>query len=232
MASNYFKTKKRLASLVNMKERRSKGLSYKVLSTIAMTGFVLAPWSAQTASAEIVRDNGTKFNAPVNNIYAEKVQGDNAVNRFQKFELPANQIANMYFRDNPTSADAKNLFNFVNSQINIAGTVNAVQNNKVGGNLYFFSKEGMVVSGTGVINAGSLTAMSGVKYPGSMDDAFKAVGNIQNMKYSDVLEAGNTGEIKIEGTINAVDFVSLKSDYKLNVGATGKINTNSSVDFA
>ena len=53
------------------------------------------------------------------------------------------------------------MVNTVENRISISGTVNAIRNNKIGGNLYFLSPKGMVVGSTGVINAGSLTMITG-----------------------------------------------------------------------
>ena len=50
-----------------------------------------------------------------------------------------------------TDNNHANLVNVVNSKIDIDGTVNAIRNNRIGGNLYFLSSDGMAVSSGGVI---------------------------------------------------------------------------------
>ena len=135
--------------------RKSKyTLSQKIISAVTAAGFIMQPFTA--FAGQIIRQDGTVLN-PVNgvtDIWAEKVINDNvAINRFQQFQLDAGKIANMYFNEqNRNGADVGNLVNFVNSRIDINGTVNAIQNSQIGGNLFFLSKGGMAVGKSGVIN--------------------------------------------------------------------------------
>ncbi|MBQ5636919.1 MAG: leukotoxin LktA family filamentous adhesin, partial [Selenomonadales bacterium] len=132
-----------------------------VRSVIAATTFTF--FSPMVASADIISgDNAITTVDKQNNIYtveSHKYFGNSAVNWFSQFGLGANEIANLYFG---TQADNSklNLYNFVDSKIDVNGTVNAIQNNKVGGNLFFLSKEGIAVGANGVINAGSLTLLT------------------------------------------------------------------------
>ncbi|MER2139819.1 MAG: leukotoxin LktA family filamentous adhesin, partial [Succiniclasticum sp.] len=50
--------------------------------------------------------------------------------------------------------------NLVQNRIDIQGTVNAIKNNRIDGNLYFISPNGMTVGSTGVINAGRVVALA------------------------------------------------------------------------
>ena len=74
----------------------------------------------------------------------------------------------------PTNTN--HLVNFVDNKISVNGTVNALKGSKVGGNLYFVSPKGMIVSKTGVINAGSLTAVI------TTDDAYKKYSELSDKK--------------------------------------------------
>ena len=47
------------------------------------------------------------------------------------------ELANLYFQQAKDSAAFNTLVNTVDSRIDINGTVNAIRDNKVGGNLYF-----------------------------------------------------------------------------------------------
>lgn len=201
---------------VSLKERLLRGL--------LAIGFTMAPWAMPSAYADIVRVDGgtTDTVGGVHNIYAGQVKGDNAINRFQKFELPANQIANMYFTTKGGTTEATSLFNFVNSRINIDGTVNALRNNTIGGHMYFLSKDGLTLGSKGVINAGALTIMNGVDFPGSNGNAFSKIEDVLNLKQDQ-----GDGSIDIKGTINAVDLVNIVSNYKLNVNSGAKITTTS-----
>lgn len=201
---------------VSLKERLLRGL--------LAIGFTMAPWAMPSAYADIVRVDGgtTDTVGSVHNIYAGQVKGDNAINRFQKFDLPANQIANMYFKTKGGTTEATSLFNFVNSRINIDGTVNALRSNTIGGHMYFLSKDGLTLGSKGVINAGALTIMNGVDFPGSNGNAFSKIEDVLNLKQDQ-----GDGSIDIKGTINAVDLVNIVSNYKLNVNSGAKITTTS-----
>lgn len=130
----------------------------KIVSAVTAIGFVMQPVAALAST--ITRADGTavKFNNNgVADIFASQVVNNNvAINKFAEFKLDANNIANMYFGKDKANDSAANLVNFVDSRIDINGTVNAIQNKKIGGNLFFFSSDGMAVGKTGVINAGSL----------------------------------------------------------------------------
>ncbi|MBR4330129.1 MAG: leukotoxin LktA family filamentous adhesin, partial [Candidatus Riflebacteria bacterium] len=111
-------------------------------------------------------------------------------------------------------------------KINIEGTLNAVKNSKIDGNLYFLSSEGLIVGKSGVINAGAFYAMTPTK--GFMD---KFIGNGDSLDLSRVdneigyivdrkisnhnaaYDYGVTinpyGEIQIEGKINTVNGIGL-----------------------
>ena len=145
--------------------RKSKyTLSQKIISAVTAAGFIMQPvvgfatsiHKADDAFKDTIVNNGN-----VTHIWADRVVDNAAINVFKDFNLSANDIANMYFNTkNPTGADKANLVNFVNSRIDINGTVNAVQNSQIGGNLFFLSQDGMAVGKSGVINTGSLYVMT------------------------------------------------------------------------
>lgn len=130
----------------------------RVVSAVTAIGFVLQPVAA-LASTITRTDGGPAVNFNNNgvaDIFASQVVNKNvAINKFAEFKLDANNIANMYFGVDK-DGNAGNLVNFVDSRIDINGTVNAIQNKKIGGNLFFFSSDGMAVGKSGVINAGAL----------------------------------------------------------------------------
>lgn len=129
----------------------------KIVSAVTAIGFVMQPVAALASTITRADAPNTNLaNGSVTNIFAETVVGNVAINKFAEFKLDANNIANMYFGESATSNSATNLVNFVNSRIDINGTVNAIQNKKIGGNLFFFSSDGMAVGKSGVINAGAL----------------------------------------------------------------------------
>lgn len=169
----------------------------KVVSTVTAMGFVLQPVAAM-AQTFIKPVNGgatvDKVNEHVTNVWAGTVVNDVALNVFKQFDVGANDIANMYFKEKDGSTEASNLVNMVGSRININGTVNAIRNQKIGGNLYFLSSDGIVVGAGGVVNAGTLTlmtpsdrfmktAMAAAGTDGVLTDATNAVINIFDDNY-------------------------------------------------
>lgn len=116
-------------------EKRPK-LAQRIISAVTAMGIFANPL---VASAQII--SGAEFtNVTTNGSVIDIETKNHRQNRrqcFQQFGLNANQIANMYFGSKDSNNQADNLVNFVNSHIDINGTVNAVKNNKIGGNLYF-----------------------------------------------------------------------------------------------
>ncbi|SCM78866.1 putative Adhesin HecA family [uncultured Sporomusa sp.] len=154
--------KRKEAAELRQTETRQRRFWRKTAAVTTAFTFLANPLSALAAvvsgdAITKVTQNGNRYDVETSRRYGQNNQ--NAVNVFNEFGLNANEIANLYFG---TKADnsANNLFNFVNARIDVNGTVNAIKNNKIGGNLYFLSKEGMFVGGTGVINTGSLYVMT------------------------------------------------------------------------
>lgn len=103
----------------------------KIVSAVTAIGFVMQPVAA-LASTITRTDGGPAVNFNNNgvaDIFASQVVNKNvAINKFAEFKLDANNIANMYFGESKESNGAANLVNFVDSRIDINGTVNAIQN--------------------------------------------------------------------------------------------------------
>lgn len=96
LRKDHKKTKKQRAY---MTWTADKQLTRKVLSAVTAVGFMANPLTALAGS--ITASNGTDYKADKNgvfNIYAQQYNGENnAVNQFQKFQLDAGKIANLYF---------------------------------------------------------------------------------------------------------------------------------------
>ena len=194
----------------------------KIVSAVTAIGFVMQPVAALAST--ITREPGTgpavNFNENgVANVFAGKVVGDVAINQFKEFKLDANNIANMYFGTSEKN-NVGNLVNFVNSRIDINGTVNAIQNQKIGGNLFFFSSNGMAVGKSGVINAGALYVATPTKtafdeykkYKG--EDKFNNI--IKDTGFAQI-PINASGTISVLGKVNAVNAVNLRAA-KIGVG--------------
>lgn len=192
----------------------------KIVSAVTAIGFVMQPVAALAST--ITRTDGgpnVSFNNGVADVFAGKVVGDVAINQFKEFQLDANNIANMYFGTNK-DGNAGNLVNFVDSRIDINGTVNAIQNKKIGGNLFFFSSDGMAVGKTGVINAGALYVATPTK---TAFDDYKKLDT--NDKFNTIIKdegfakipINASGTISVLGKVNAVNAVNLRAA-KIGVG--------------
>ena len=193
----------------------------KIVSAVTAIGFVMQPVAALAST--ITRENAPNTNlanGSVTNIFAETVVGNVAINKFAEFKLDANNIANMYFGESATSNSATNLVNFVNSRIDINGTVNAIQNQKIGGNLFFFSSDGMAVGKTGVINAGALYVATPTRTKFDEYKTFKTEDKFNTIIKDEgfaKIPINASGTISVLGKVNAVNAVNLRAA-KIGVG--------------
>lgn len=175
---------------------------------------------------------GTTITSSQNNLHHDisttHINGSVAANKFTKFQVGEKHLVDMHL---PTNTN--HLVNFVDNKISVNGTVNALKGSKVGGNLYFVSPQGMIVGKTGVINAGSLTAVI------TTDDAYKkyselsdkklplglgqkeeeALATLQKMQQGEV-PLNPAGVITVNGSINAGNRITLAaSQIHLESGA-------------
>lgn len=189
----------------------------KILSSVLAAGFVVLPFFCGEAFAagSIVRVDSDKnlMQSGRADIYAESVHGDVGLNRFQEFKVGNQELANLYFRQEKDSTVLNTLVNTVESRIDINGTVNAIRDNNVGGNLYFLSKDGMVVGANGVVNAGSLTVLAA-------ENKFKDAEAASEALKKQAWELSSKGTIDVSGTLNTATGIDLRAAY-INV-AKGK----------
>ena len=220
-------------------QKHDLDLARKVLTAVTAFSFIGNPFAAMASTVTRVpgaAGGEIKFDKNVANIYAEQMKGDTAVNRFQDFKIDAGDIANMYFQSTAlqgTDTWAKNLVNFVNRRIDVAGTVNAIKDSKIGGNLFFLSSHGMAVTGSGVINAGSLTVLTPTQDIMALQN--KLNGDWSSADFAQITDASQrmaiplnqNGTITVEGTINTLGDVQLYAGKKVNV--SGRIQTMTGV---
>lgn len=186
-----------------------KGLSALLLSALAAGSVsaagVVSGWDSTTVTAD---QAGKVLNVTTSKFVND---GKTGINKFSQFTVNADQIANLQF------GSGQQLLNLVNAKIEIDGVVNAVKNNKIGGDLYFVSPVGMVVGTTGVINAGSLTTtittqdqfntwsnLANGDQPTTFNDAF-----LQNLRTGDGVPINPAGVITVKGSINAGNSLAL-----------------------
>ena len=209
-----------------------KEIGTKILRTVMTVGFAMSSFMAQDAEAAgngIVRVDGTTnlMQNGVANIYAEQVSGQVGLNRFQYFDVSNGQTANLYFNQAGSTNYVNTLVNTVQNRIDIGGTVNAIRNNKISGNLYFLSPQGMVIGAGGVVNAGSLTVLTPTQ------EVFSQYNTVANLNFVDTTGVRNdvaipinaSGTIEVHGTINAATAVELQAG-KIDVSKAANSSIN------
>ena len=204
-----------------MTRTEANRLTDKVLSALMAAGLVMSPTAVDASEIKDVNNQPVSAESGVYNIYAQKLHGDIAINEFAKFQLDANHIANLYFHKQGETINAGNLLNFVNTRIDINGTVNAIKNGTIGGNLFFLSPEGMAVGKSGVINTGALyvmapatTSLPGESNYGSLKGVFNTGAATEDhlnaiKNGSPLIPLNPSGTISVLGKINAADDVKL-----------------------
>ena len=173
----------------------------------------------------------------------QQVKDNNALNKFNDFALKQHDVANLHLDK------VDHQINVVKNKIDIDGVVNAIKDNKIGGDVYFFSNAGIAVGTHGVFNVGRLTlgtntAAGGALYEGyyyeppqsgsvatpvtfDRDKEFygKSAAERARLLNGGSLWGGNTAGdagISFEGKVNAKDSVviaSAKSDIKAESGS-------------
>ena len=171
----------------------------------------------------------------------QQVKVGNALNKFDDFGIKQHDVANLHM------GEANHQINVVKNKIDIDGVVNAIKDNKIGGDVYFFSNAGIAVGAHGVFNVGRLTlgtntAAGGALYEGyyyeptqsgavpvtfDRDKEFYGKSAVERARLLNdgSLWGGNTAGdagISFAGKINAKDSVviaSAKSDIKAESGS-------------
>lgn len=153
--------------------------------------------------------------------------GNTAINQFANFQLDKGNIANLQLEN------AGTLVNFVDSKASINGIVNAVKDNKIGGNLYFLSPQGIAVGADGVINAGKVGMIIPHKqiYDVLMQQDGLSDELLSSKSVIDLIPLNPDGSIVVEGSINAPGGINLAAqNVKIEPGAK-LLNTNT-IDFS
>lgn len=91
-------------------------------------------------------------------IYNQQVNKGSALNKFTDFGIGQKDVANLQL----DKVDRQ--INLVQNRIEIDGVVNAIKDNKIGGDVYFFSDAGIAVGANGVFNVGRLTLGTNTTY--------------------------------------------------------------------
>ena len=197
---------------------------------------VTDPAKAGTVTTQQIANGGTQYD-----ITNQQMKDGNALNKFDNFGIKQHDVANLHL------GEAAHQINLVKNKIDIDGVVNAIKDNKIGGDVYFFSNAGIAVGANGVFNVGRLTlgtntAAGGALYEGyyyvptqsgavpvsfDRDKDFyqKSPAERARLLNDGSLWGGNTAGdagISFAGKVNAKDSVviaSAKSDIKAEGGS-------------
>ena len=169
---------------------------------------------------------GVEGNNGVYNIEGQKFSGSTQFRQYNNFELSKGDVANLIYRNGYNK-----FVNLVNSQININGIVNTMQNNNFyNGHAIFVSPLGMVVGASGVLNVGSLSVLTPTqsKYNSFLNsyNADNLSGYEYNASNYKALVTDSQGNIIINGKILARDEVNLYGD---NITIQGTSNDKAGI---
>ncbi len=159
---------------------------------------------------------GTRYD-----IRNQQVSGDgnNALNRFTDFDISKGDVANLQLEK------VNHQINLVDNKINIDGVVNAIKDNQIGGNVYFFSSNGIAVGESGVFNVGRLTlgtntTLGSMLYDYSLDSL-----SLKDLSGTLVGTSLQDAAITMNGTVNAKNGVVIATPGTVTIGSGATIRT-------
>ena len=202
----------------------------KVFKTIVTAIALYLICSSMTYAQDITPDGMTDttvlhIGPNITNVSTKTIKGSNAFNSFSKFNVSQGNTVNL---EVPTQSER--LINVIHQEkTNVDGILNSYKDGKIGGEVYFINPHGMTIGKSGVLNVGSLTAITPDK--SVTDNFFDSPGNPNQQVVENVLQ-GNykinpEAEFVNEGVINAKNNVSIDAGSVLN---TGRIQANSTDD--
>lgn len=165
-----------------------------------------------TVTVQNIANSGKQYD-----ITNQQVKDGNALNKFTDFALKQHDVANLHM------GEANHQINVVKNQIDIDGVVNAIKNNQIGGDVYFFSNAGIAVGATGVFNVGRLTLGTNAAYGEALYNGGMEKHLAQSAASQAKAVAGGS-DISLEGKVYA------QSDVVLGAGSVnvkgGEIRTH------
>lgn len=165
-----------------------------------------------TVTVKDIANSGKQYD-----ITNQQVKDGNALNKFDKFGIEQHDVANLHM------GEANHQINVVKNKIDIDGVVNAIKDNKIGGDVYFFSNAGIAVGEHGVFNVGRLTlgtnaAYGEALYNGGMES------HLQKTAAEQAKAVAGGSDISLNGKVYAQDDVVLGAG-SVNVNG-GEIRTH------
>ncbi|MDP3871258.1 MAG: leukotoxin LktA family filamentous adhesin [Methyloversatilis sp.] len=141
----------------------------------------------------------------VTDIRTGTIAGNSGFNSFNTFSVNSGHTANLH-----VPSGAVNLVNIVrDARSDIHGTLNAIRDGRIGGNVFFANPHGFVVGAGGVVNVGSLSVSTPTQ---GFADRFFVNGQPDAGAVGQLLNGTaplSRAAIRIDGRINAVDGVTL-----------------------
>lgn len=168
-----------------------------------------------------IANNGKQYD-----IYNQQVNKGSALNKFTDFGIGQKDVANLQLG---SSVDRQ--INLVQNRIDIDGVVNAIKDNKIGGDVYFFSNAGIAVGATGVFNVGRLTLGTNAAYGEALYNGGMEKHLAQSAASQAKAVAGGS-DITLQGKVYAQDDVIVGAgDVSLN-GATIRTHVDHAGTYA
>lgn len=167
-----------------------------------------------------IANGGTQYD-----ITNQQVNNGNALNKFDKFGITQHDVANLHM------GEAAHQINLVKDRIDIDGVVNAIKDNKIGGDVYFFSNAGIAVGKTGVFNVGRLTLGTNAAY----GEALYNGGMEKHLAQSAAAQAkavSGGSDISLKGKVYAEDDVVLGAGSVTLEGASVRTHMDNAGTYA
>ena len=181
---------------------------------------VTDPAKAGTVTTQQIANGGTQYD-----ITNQQVNNGNALNKFDKFGITQHDVANLHM------GEAAHQINLVKDRIDIDGVVNAIKDNKIGGDVYFFSNAGIAVGKTGVFNVGRLTLGTNAAY----GEALYNGGMEKHLAQSAAAQAkavSGGSDISLKGKVYAEDDVVLGAGSVTLEGASVRTHMDNAGTYA
>ena len=134
-----------------------KNRIFKAVAIVSIAiQLVFPPLAIAQSSQQIIPDGRTQtslsVSGSVTDVTTSTISGNTGLNSFSVFNVFAGNTVNLFLPD-----QTDNLVNMVTDQQSVIdGFLNAYKQGQIGGNVYFLNPYGVLVSQTGMINAGSL----------------------------------------------------------------------------
>ena len=167
-----------------------------------------------TVKTDNIANGGKQYD-----ITNQQVNGGNALNKFTDFALKQHDVANLHM------GEANHQINVVKNKIDIDGVVNAIKDNKIGGDVYFFSNAGIAVGENGVFNVGRLTLGTNAAYGEALYNGGMEKHLLQSAAAQAKAVAGGS-DITLEGKVYAQGDVVLGASSVSLEGASVRVRTH------